>query len=292
MEVLDYHKLKIFKTVADLKSFSKAAQVLFLSQPTVTLQIKKIENYLGITLFNRKKTNLELTEEGKILYDYASKIIDSYIDMEENLKNLNSKEKTIFIAASSTIGDYLLPSVISEFNKKYPDINIKLFIGNSKEVEEGILSKIFNIGLVEDDIFSNKLDVEAFYKDEIILIASIDNPIPNFLESVELLRDYQFIFREVGSGTRNIVEKHLKLKLKTVMEISSSRSIAKIVENSNFLAFVSKLVVEDLFKCNLIKEVKVKNLKINRNFSIITQKNIRLTANYRNFYNFLKSIKH
>lgn len=292
MEVLDYHKLKIFKTVADLKSFSKAANVLFLSQPTVTLQIKKIENYLGITLFNRKKSNLELTEDGKILYEYANKIIDNYIDMEEHLKNLKSKEKTILVAASSTIGDYLLPYIISAFNKKYSDINIKLFIGNSKEVEEGVLSKVFNIGLVEDDIFSNKLDVEPFYKDEIVLISSINNPISSFLESVEELKNYSFIFREIGSGTRNIVEKRLKLKLKPVMEISSSRSIAKIVENSNFLAFVSKLVAEDLFKCNLIKEIKVKDLEINRNFSVITQKNIRLTADYRNFYTFLKTIKY
>ena len=75
MEILDYHKLKIFKTVADTGSFSKAAQLLFLSQPTVTLQIKKIENYLGVTLFRRDKKNVVLTEEGKILYEYATKIM-------------------------------------------------------------------------------------------------------------------------------------------------------------------------------------------------------------------------
>jgi DNA-binding transcriptional LysR family regulator len=289
MEVLDYHKLRIFKAVADLKSFSKAAQMLFLSQPTVTLQIKKIENYLGMTLFRRYKSNLELTEEGKVLYQFASKIIEDYMNMEENLKNVR-KTSVLYIGCSSTIGDYLLPKIITKFISENPEVSIKIFIGNSKEVEDGVLSKIFNIGLVEDNIISNKLDVSEFYEDEIILIASKNNSISEYLKTQNELKNYKFIFREFGSGTRNIVEQSLKIKISPSMEVSSSKAIAKIVQNSDYLAFVSKLVAEDLINDGHLKKIEVDDLKITRKFSIITQKNIRLSSVENRFYAFLKNI--
>jgi DNA-binding transcriptional LysR family regulator len=289
MEVLDYHKLRIFKAVADLKSFSKAAQMLFLSQPTVTLQIKKIENYLGMTLFRRHKSNLELTEEGKVLYQFASKIIEDYMNMEENLKNVR-KTSVLYIGCSSTIGDYLLPKIITKFISENPEVSIKIFIGNSKEVEDGVLSKIFNIGLVEDNIISNKLDVSEFYEDEIILIASKNNSISEYLKTQNELKNYKFIFREFGSGTRNIVEQSLKIKISPSMEVSSSKAIAKIVQNSDYLAFVSKLVAEDLINDGHLKKIEVDDLKITRKFSIITQKNIRLSSVENRFYRFLKNI--
>ncbi|EEP60362.1 LysR family transcriptional regulator [Sulfurihydrogenibium yellowstonense] len=289
MEVLDYHKLRIFKAVADLKSFSKAAQMLFLSQPTVTLQIKKIENYLGMTLFRRHKSNLELTEEGKVLYQFASKIIEDYMNMEENLKNVR-KTSILYIGCSSTIGDYLLPKIITKFISENPEVSIKIFIGNSKEVEDGVLSKIFNIGLVEDNIISNKLDISEFYEDEIILIASKNNSICEYLKTQNELKNYKFIFREFGSGTRNIVEQSLKIKISPSMEVSSSKAIAKIVQNSDYLAFVSKLVAEDLINDGHLKKIEVEDLKITRKFSIITQKNIRLSSVENRFYIFLKNI--
>ena len=288
MEVLDYHKLRIFKAVADLKSFSKAAQMLFLSQPTVTLQIKKIENYLGMTLFRRHKSNLELTEEGKVLYQFASKIIEDYMNMEENLKNVR-KTSILYIGCSSTIGDYLLPKIITKFISENPEVSIKIFIGNSKEVEDGVLSKIFNIGLVEDNIISNKLDISEFYEDEIILIASKNNSICEYLKTQNELKNYKFIFREFGSGTRNIVEQSLKIKISPSMEVSSSKAIAKIVQNSDYLAFVSKLVAEDLINDGHLKKIEVDDLKITRKFSIITQKNIRLSSVENKFYRFLKN---
>ncbi|MGC9121221.1 MAG: LysR substrate-binding domain-containing protein [Sulfurihydrogenibium sp.] len=284
MEVLDYHKLKIFKTVADLKSFSKAADILFLSQPTITLQIKKIENYLGITLFKRRKNQLELTEEGRVLYEYASKILDDYNQMENAISSRFSVSKNFLtIGASSTIGEYFLPEILSKFYKDNPDLKLNLFIGNSKEVAEGVLSKVFNIGLVEDDIQSNKFDIKPFYEDEIILISSVKNDIPDEL-SVEDLDKYKFIARETGSGTRNVVEKYIKTKLNTVMEVSSSKSIVNIVENTDLLAFVSKLISLDSLNKGLIKHIKIKNVQIIRNFSIITQKNIRLSPIENRFY--------
>ncbi len=287
MEVLDYHKLKIFKTVADLKSFSKAADILFLSQPTITLQIKKIENYLGITIFQRKKNQLELTEEGRVLYEYASKILDDYTQMENALSSKFSVSKNFLtIGASSTIGEYYLPTILADFYRENPDLKLNLFVGNSKEVAEGVLSKVFNIGLVEDNIESNKFDIKPFFKDEIILISSSNNDIPDFLKIEDLVK-YRFISRETGSGTRNVVEENIKIKLNTVMEVSSSKSIVNLVENTGLLAFVSKLVALQSLNNGKIKTIKIEDVNILRNFSIITQKNVRLSPIENRFYVYL-----
>ena len=285
MEILDYHKLKIFKTVADTGSFSKAAELLFLSQPTVTLQIKKIENYLGVVLFKRDKKKVTLTEAGEVLYKYASKIIEDYLLLEEGVSNLKEGlQKRITVGASTTIGEFLLPEIISKFIETH-DINLNLFIGNSKEIEEGILSKTFYIGLIEDEITSTKFEKIPFYSDEIIIIASNKKEIPNVID-IEDLKKYSFIFREKGSGTRNIVERYLREKgihIIPKIEISSSKTIAKIVENTGYLAFISKLVVNEEIKKKKIKQIKVKNLELKRDFYILTQKNIRLPKLERDF---------
>ena len=288
MEVLDYHKLKIFKTVADLKSFSKAAEVLFLTQPTVTLQIKKLENYLGVTLLKRDKSGISLTEEGKLLYEYANKIIEDYIQMEEALSSIKKDfSKILVIGASSTIGEFLLPKFLPSFLQEHKNLKLNLFIGNSKAVEEGILSKNFYIGLVEDEISSNKISATAFYEDEIVLIANVNCDIPEEIE-VDQIKNYEFIFREKGSGTRNIVETALGkegIEIKPNIEISSSKAIARMVANSKYLAFVSKLVIENELRLKNLKVVKVKDFQIKRKFSYITQKNIRLPSTEREFIN-------
>ncbi len=293
MEVLDYHKLKIFKTVADTRSFSKAAELLFLSQPTVTLQIKKIENYLGITLFKREKKGVVLTEEGKLLYQYASKILDDYSLLEEGLSNLRENlQRNLRIGASTTIGDFLLPDILPDFIKNKGDIKVNLFVGNSKEIEEGILSKTFYIGLIEDEVHSNKYEKFEFFSDEIILIASKNTNISDVIEP-ENLKKYKFVFREQGSGTRNIIEKKLEKKgvrIKADIEISSSKAIARFVANSDYLSFVSRLVVKNLLGIHL-KEVKIKGIKFTRKFYCITQKNIRLPKIDREFINHLLSIE-
>lgn len=290
MEVLDYHKLKIFKTVADVKSFSKAAELLFLTQPTVTFQIKKLENYLNVTLFKRDKSGITLTPEGEILYEYASKIIDDYIEMEKVLSVFKNRfEKYINIGVSSTIGDYLIPPFIAKFEKKFPDVKINIFIGNSKEVEDGVLSKNFYVGLIEDDIESNKLVAYEFFDDEIVLVAANNADIPDKIKK-EDIKNYKFIFRERGSGTRNITEKYLKekgIKINPIMEVSSSKSIAEIVANSNLLGFVSKLVAKEGIENGKLKEVKLDDVQIKRKFLWITQKNIRLPKLEREFLNML-----
>ncbi len=293
MEVLDYHKLKIFKTVADTKSFSKAAELLFLSQPTVTLQIKKIENYLGITLFRRDKKGVFLTAEGKIFYEYASKILDDYNLMEEGLSNLKENlQKSLRIGASTTIGDFLIPDILPQFLRGKENIKVNLFVGNSKEIEEGVLSKIFYVGLIEDEVHSNKYEQFEFFSDEIILIASKMSEIPEEID-VKELNKYRFVFREQGSGTRNIVEKRLEkenVKIKPDIEISSSKAIARLVANSDYLSFVSKLVVKNMLGIHL-KHVKIRNISFTRKFYCITQKNIRLPKIDREFIQYLLDIE-
>jgi DNA-binding transcriptional LysR family regulator len=286
MDILDYHRLKIFKVVADVKSFSRAGELLFLSQPTITHQIRKLENNLGVILFERSKNGIKLTPAGELFYQHVSKILEDYAKLEDELSKFKRDfYKNLIIGASSTIGEYLIPPFIREFYKKNPEIKINLFIGNSKEVEEGISSKSFYIGLVEDEVSKEKYQKVKFFRDEIILIASKDMKIEDEI-GIEDLKNYNFVFREEGSGTRNILEKHLKkfnLDIIPVMEIKSSRAIANLIENSDLLAFVSKLVVKDKLEAGTLKEIKIKDFSIDRNFYYIMQKNTLLPNIYKEF---------
>jgi len=292
MDNLDYHKLKIFKVVADVKSFSKAADLLFLTQPTITHQIKKLENYLGVILFERSKSGIKLTPAGELFYKHVSKILEDYSKLEEEISKIKKDiHRKLILGASTTIGEYLIPSLIGEFYKKNKNIKINLFIGNSKEVEEGVFSKSFYIGLVEDEVNKDKYERIEFFNDEIILIASNNLDLPEEI-SVFDLKNFNFVFREEGSGTRNIIEKYLKkydLKIDPIMEIKSSRAIANIIENTDLLAFVSKLVVQDKLNSKSLKNIKIKEFTIHRKFFYITQKNILLPNIYREFLYFLKS---
>ena len=286
MDILDYHRLKIFKVVADVKSFSRAGELLFLSQPTITHQIRKLENNLGVILFERSKNGIKLTPAGELFYQHVSKILEDYAKLEDELSKFKRDfYKNLIIGASSTIGEYLIPPFIREFYKKNPEIKINLFIGNSKEVEEGISSKSFYIGLVEDEVSKEKYQKVKFFRDEIILIVSKDMKIEDEI-GIEDLKNYNFVFREEGSGTRNILEKHLKkfnLDITPVMEIKSSRAIANLIENSDLLAFVSKLVVKDKLEAGTLKEIKIKDFSIDRNFYYIMQKNTLLPNIYKEF---------
>lgn len=290
MEVLDYNKLKIFKAVADLKSFSKAAEFLFLSQPTVTLQIKKIENHLNVTLFERTKEGIKLTPEGKILYKHATKILEDYSVLEEDIYSLGKKlDTSLIIGASTTVGEYFLPPLIAKFLKNKENLNINLFIGNSKEVEEGILSKRFYIAFVEDEIISNKLNTIDIYEDEIIFLASEKADIPSYIDKKDV-KYYKFVFREKGSGTRNIVEKHLidkNIKIYPEIEMGSSKAIVNFVANSDYIGFASKLIAKDYLKNKVLRKIQIDNINIHRKFTCITQKNIRLPSAEREFLNFV-----
>src|SRR5512139_2493989 len=169
--VMEDHKLKVFCTVAETKSFSKTSEIIHLTQPAVSLQIQALEELYETKLFDRSSNMVSLTSAGDVLYRYAKEILALYAAAEKNIGELTGLVKgSISVGASSTIGNYLMPSVVADFRRTHPKIKIHLFVGNTKRVIELLNSGNIDFGIVEGDVARQKLVVEKLLKDELVVI--------------------------------------------------------------------------------------------------------------------------
>jgi DNA-binding transcriptional LysR family regulator len=209
---MEDHKLKVFCTVAETKSFSKTSEIIHLTQPAVSLQIQAIEEKYETKLFDRSSSTVTLTTTGEILYKYAKEILTLYASAEKAIaKQTGLFKGSLAIGAGSNIGNYLLPSVITDFRNVHPKIRIYLLVGNSKRVIELLNAGNIDIGLIEGDFSRQKMSVKNLLSDELLLIVSPNHPWANRKEvSISEIVNEPFIFRETGSGTRQIIEKFFR----------------------------------------------------------------------------------
>ena len=276
--MFDY-RLKVFYTVANRLSFTKAANELNISQPAVTKHIKEIENQLNTKLFDRKGTTIQLTESGKILFVYAEKSRQLYRDLEFAIAQLNKQEKgKLKIGASTTIAQYILPQILAKFNSYYKDINIELVTHNSEDISTLLKSGKIDLGIVEGESKSSYFDYQKFKKDEIVLVCKTDHPLVNKNFKIKDLYDIDLIVREQGSGTQDFIQNQLKKsgidhqKLNTIMQLGSSESIKNYLLHSEAMAFLSISTILAELKNNQLSVVDISKFSIERNFNFITLK--------------------
>ena len=253
---------KIFYTVAKEGSISQASNVLFISQPAVTIQIKKLEQQLGISLFTRTKHGVILTEEGKILYDHVKTAIDNIRNGENIISNLKNLDYgTIRIGASTTICRYILMNYLEEFHKKYPNIDIQINNNTSnnliKELRNGNLDililflpneenkdiRFTPITEVQDIFVGNK----AFY----------DIANNNINELVNL----PFIFPNSSSSSRKHLNKYIKdnnIKILPKLEAGSYSLIVELIKSGFGIGFVTKEFIKEELENKNIYEIKIK----------------------------------
>lgn len=277
MRTLLSDSLKVFITVANTKNFSKAAKVLNLTQPAISFQIQTLEQYYQTMLFDRVNRHVKLTESGELLLEYALSMNDLQAELERKMQQLTGQVKgNLTIGASRTVGEYIMPYVVSEFKKEYPDVDIALEIYNTKQVEKNIMNNTIDVGLVESDISNKKLLYQDFLDDELVLIVSSNHRWANedsvsFLE----LKDEPFIIREAGSGSRLVFERALLdsdfdiENLNIIMEIGNITAIKTIVASGLGVSVVSKWAAEDMVKSGEVCILRIKEFTIFRKLSII-----------------------
>jgi DNA-binding transcriptional LysR family regulator len=289
---MDIHKLKVFITVYKSRSFSKASNELRLSQPTITEHIKYLENYLGVKLFDRIGKNIFPTEQAHQLYEKSINIVESFYNLKNQIKDENYGE--IQLHSSSIPGNYILPYFIVNFLKEKPNFFINLEVSDSKVVIEKIINDEGFIGFVGTKLINDKLDYELFRKDEIILVASRDFEISDKI-SLHELKNYNFILREEGSGTRHEIERFLLMKginlsdLKVNLIVQNNEVIKKILLQGNYISFVSELSVRDEIKKGILKKINIKGLNIERNFFIVMKKGRTIPLRYKIFLDYLRA---
>jgi DNA-binding transcriptional LysR family regulator len=256
---VNFHQLRVFYEVAKTGNFSAAAQKLFLTQPAVTWQVKNMEEYYDLKLFERGGKKTTLREEGKVLFDFADQIFNLSRQAEEALADLKGLSRgALRIDSVFTFGDYYLPTLLERFHKKYPAIAIQIHTGNSSQVIENTLLHKNDIAFVARDPEDPKLVAREVVSDRLVAIVHPRHPFAR-RKSILLkeLTGQRLILREQGSSPRSIVDAILKRKgisPHIIMESASTSAIKKMVESGTAMAILSRQVVK--------KEALAKSLKI------------------------------
>ena len=271
-------RLKVFYTVANRLSFTKAATELFITQPAVSKHIQELEEQYKIKLFDRNGSKISLTKAGELLLTHTKNIFEIYREIDFDLSTLiNQQQGTLRLGASTTISQYIIPPLLARFHQKMKDIKVNLLNGNTEQIESALLNKEIEIGIVEGQSKNQSIKYTKFLKDELVLVCNSKNPLVNKEEiTKEDLTKMRFLMREQGSGTLEVIEYALKpfeIKLSQLtveMQLGSTESIKSYLMNSNCVAFISIHAINKELKNNELTVIDVKNLLIERFFYIIT----------------------
>ncbi|MDD2821698.1 MAG: LysR substrate-binding domain-containing protein [Flavobacterium sp.] len=271
-------RLKVFYTVANRLSFTKAATELFITQPAVSKHIQELEEQYKIKLFDRNGSKISLTTGGEILLKHTQNVFEIYREIDFDMSTLiNERQGLLRLGASTTISQYIIPPILARFHQKLQDVKVNLLNGNTEQIEKALLNKEIEIGIVEGQSKNQSIRYTEFLKDELVLVCNSKNTLVNQPEvSQEELKTMRFLMREQGSGTLEVIEYALKpfeIKLSQLnieMQLGSTESIKSYLMNSDCVAFISIHAIEKELKNKELTILDVKDLIIERYFYIIT----------------------
>ena len=286
-------RLKVFKTVADRLSFTKAAAELLISQPAVTKQINEVERLLGKPLFLRHGNRISLTDDGVRLLEYANRILALYGELRDAfVEEQGAFSGEIRLGASTTLSQYVLPGLLAKFRKLSPDVRVTLFNGNTEQIERQIADGKLDFGMIEGTASNPALHYELFMDDELVLVTSASNT--SFTREEITAADLPalpLVIRENGSGTLDVLSRELSrhgLSLRQLhieMQLGSTESIKHYLFYSDTFAFVSVQAVLDELAANRLRVVEVGDMELVRRFSFVTAhgQRSRLTDLFKQF---------
>jgi DNA-binding transcriptional LysR family regulator len=275
--MLDIHRLKIFVKIADLKSFTLAAEACFLTQPTVSQHITALEQFLGLQLFNRGGRELSLTGAGEILYHHASRITRELDELTQALEQYKGKKiGHLFIGASTIPGECILPGILKDFRTAYPDAAIRLRIADTQTVLQMVLDHHVDVGMVGTKVKNERLKYTPLIKDELVLIVPPDHRWAHSpCIALKDLAGETFVMRESGSGTRTEMGKAMKRagldprSLHVAVEVDSNVGVKESVAAGLGISFVSKWSIENDIQTGRIKTVHIRDLVFKRWFFLV-----------------------
>ena len=297
-------QLRIIKALASENSFTRAAEILFISQPSLSKQLKILETRLGIILINRNNNKVSLTDAGKLFLQYAERILAL---CEESCRALNDLQQgdrgRLTVGASQTIGTYLMPRVLALFAQSYPQISLKVQVNTTRIIAKDVVDRHIDIAVVGGDVPENlkkNLEIESFVEDELSLIIPKSHPFATKQKKLinkEDLYHLNFISLNPNSTIRKFIDNILiqnqieTKQFNIIMQLNSLEAIKTAVSLGLGAAFVSSSAIEKEVELQTIEILKVKNLKITRTLSIITNLNCSKSKALQFFYNELWSLK-
>ena len=281
-------------------SFSRAAKKMLLTQPALTKNIQNIEDCLDVRLVNRSNTGISLTPEGKIIYEYAQRIVKLRSEATEKILRLHENTSgSIYITASTIPATYILPRALSAFRKKHSDISVFIKTADSEEAMNMVLDKEAEIGCIGKKPQNKKLVADPLWKDRLVLTVPSGH---RWLEKKSIapaeLPQEPFIAREKGSATRDVLESYLKetklislSQLDVCGELGSSEAIKEAIIAGLGVSIISIHAIKRELAAGLLFEVPIAELKMERNFYLIYPRQTDFRPSHKIFMAFLKDYK-
>ena len=271
---MDLWQLKIFCKVVELKSFSGAGKAIHLSQPTISSHIKDLEDHFGCRLIDRASREALPTKAGELLYGYAQKMLALRDETETALAEYSGKMQGRLVIGGSTIpGTYLMPKLIGEFKKKYPDIIVSLVIGDTDHIIESILNTSLEMGIVGAKADTQKIIQKKLFEDEMRLIVPANHRWSGLKRiSLNQLISEPFILRESGSGTLKSLHQSFAKRghniedLKVVAELGSTQAICQGIKTGAGVSILSTMAVAEDLQTAKLSALEVEGLDLKRNF--------------------------
>lgn len=266
---------QVFYEVANLMSFSKAADTLFMSQPAVSKHIKNLESQLEASLFDRNGNSISLTPFGEKLYEYLFQAINikKQLDYEFSiLKGQQRLEGILKLGASTTVSLYILPKIISKFHRNQPNIHIHLLNRNSNNILEALLNKEIDLAIIEGPNKNNRVSYTPFVKEEVIAVCSKSSPFANQSLRVQDLKQVPLAFRERGSGTLYALLNQLEKQgihyndLHVKISLGGTEALKNFLIEDVCVGFLPKISVMKQLQNGDLVQVEILDLKVFRQF--------------------------
>jgi len=293
---MNIEQFEIFRTIAQAKSFTKAARILNFTQPAISSQVKMLEQNFNVSLFERCNTGVKLTEAGRKFYEYGERILAIYAEMEREIANISGNNKEfINVGASFTAGNYFLPASIITFKELHDNVHIRLDIGHSVDIINAIKDRSLDLGVIEGDYYLDK-DLNAYkvQSNELVVISPPNNRwFQSRLITLEELMQAPFIAREEESSIRHFVDTCLKTQgisfadFNIITEISNFEAIKEAVMRNKGISLVPLPVVQREIQEGHLIRLEVKGLQLAWDMIVVVRANESLTGLKEEFLQFL-----
>jgi len=272
--------LKTFAAAADLKSFTRAAEVCSLSQPAVSQQIKELESYFGHSLFDRSSRNLTLTAAGELLRSHVARILAQLKAAREDLDEIKGQPSgTLTVGAGNTIGMYLLPTILGEFRRAYPLVQLSIKVGTPQELLQSLSWREIDVALIEQEIPASRLKdlvLTPYAEDEVVMIVPPDHEwAGREAVSVFELPSQPLVVRQLESPTRQLIYRCLEdagldtSTLDIYLEVGNTEALKRSVMAGLGLAFVSRFAIAREVENDLLKVVDIEGVEVRRKLYLL-----------------------
>jgi DNA-binding transcriptional LysR family regulator len=251
-----------------------------MTQPAVTFQIKQLEDFFNTRLFDRTHNKITLTDAGVSVYNYAEQILELYARMANDVRELTGEVSgSLVVGASTTIAEYMLPRLLGAFKRNFPEVNLRLQVGNTETIVAMVENNIVDLGIVEAPVYNKNLEVKACRLDEMMVITAPNHPLAKE-KSIrpEQLTQHAFILREEGSGSRSVIDDYIRknaginfLDMNIIMEMGSPEALKMAVEGEVGIAITSRTTISKELQLGTLCAIPL-NPPLMRPFSHVRQR--------------------